>query len=252
MYSTTPLIHISPDSNHLSTTVAEFVIKLSHESVERSGKFHVAVSGGSLPGILGNKLKLPSYSSKVSWANWVIWFVDERYLPLDNSESNYKVTKETLLNFVPIPAENIHHLDYSLPLPEAAKQYQSQLHKEFGNNLPELDLILLGMGPDGHTASLFPFHRLLNESSQWIASIEDSPKPPPQRITFTFPIINNAKNIAFVAAGEAKKEMLWKILEAEDIKEGELPSRLVKAKSGGVHWFIDAPAALLLKNYSKV
>jgi len=103
------------------------------------------------------------------------------------------------------------------------------------------------MGPDGHTASLFPFHPLLNETSVWIAPIEDSPKPPPQRITFTLPVINNAKQAAFIASGEAKKEMLWKILEADNIKEGELPSRLVKSKHGGVHWFIDAPAALLLK-----
>jgi len=233
--------------DQLSISVAEFVIKISQESIQKSGKFHVAISGGSLPTILGTKLKLPEYANKVDWDKWIVWFVDERYLPLDNPESNYKVTKDSLLNFVPVPAGNIHCLNHNLPLQEAAKDYQNQLEKEFGQNLPAIDLILLGMGPDGHTASLFPYHKLLSETTHWVAPIDDSPKPPPQRITLTFPVINNGKHVAFVAAGEAKKEMLWKILEAPNIPQGELPSRLVHPKNGSLHWFIDAPAALLLQ-----
>jgi len=103
------------------------------------------------------------------------------------------------------------------------------------------------MGPDGHTASLFPHHPLLHENTAWVASIADSPKPPPERITFTLPVLNNAHSVAFVASGEAKKEMLHRIIEADDVPEGELPSKLVRPSSGNLHWFIDAPAGSLLK-----
>jgi len=103
------------------------------------------------------------------------------------------------------------------------------------------------MGPDGHTCSLFPFHSLLQEHEKWIAEISDSPKPPPKRITFTLPLVNNARNCAFVAAGEAKKEILAQVLEKTDAKDGELPCRMVRPRDGEVHWFIDRPAALLLR-----
>jgi len=115
---------------------------------------------------------------------------------------------------------------------------KKKLEKEFGGKLPSFDLILLGMGPDGHTASLFPHHPLLNETVLWIAPIEGSPKPPPQRITFTLPLINNSKNVVFVASGESKKEMVRRVLQ-EDVPVGELPSKLVKPTSGNLYWFVD-------------
>jgi len=177
--------------------------------------------------------------------------VDERYVPLDHADSNYKVTKDALFSAVGLSEANIHVPDCSLPLEECARDYQKKLEKEFGGKLPSFDLILLGMGPDGHTASLFPFHPLLNEKTLWVAPIADSPKPPPQRITFTLPVINNAKTVAFVAAGESKKEMLQRILEV-DVPVGELPSKLVKPVSGNLHWFVDAPAAKLLKNRASI
>eukprot|EP01124_Arcella_intermedia_P024136 TRINITY_DN39_c0_g1_i1.p2 TRINITY_DN39_c0_g1~~TRINITY_DN39_c0_g1_i1.p2 ORF type:complete len:245 (+),score=51.01 TRINITY_DN39_c0_g1_i1:1278-2012(+) len=240
---------VCKSNEELSTLLADYVIGLS-QSAGGSGVFHVAVSGGSLPALLSAKLKLKEYSEKVNWAAWRVWFVDERYVPLDHPESNYKATKEALLDHVPIPPQHVKTIKGQLPLEECAADYENQLRGEFGDKVPEFDLILLGMGPDGHTASLFPNHRLLEEKGKWIAPVSDSPKPPPQRVTFTLPLINNAKNVAFVATGDAKKEVLQKILEeGQEVPHGALPSKLVSPK-GTLKWFLDVPAAALLKNVS--
>lgn len=167
---------------------------------------------------------------------------------MDNPESNYHVTNKELLNHVPIPKEQVYTLNPNIPLAEAAQDYTQKLKKVFQleeGQLPRFDLIFCGMGPDGHTASLFPGHPLLKETSKLVAFIEDSPKPPPQRITLTFPVLKNAKIVAFVTAGDSKKEMVAKILEP---KEGELlPAGMVKPVDGRLYWFIDSPAASLLK-----
>lgn len=153
------------------------------------------------------------------------------------------------MNHVSIPKSQVYALNPSLPLPEAAQDYEQKLLQVFGiskDHVPQFDLVLCGMGPDGHTASLFPNHSLLKESSKLIAYIEDSPKPPPQRITFTLPLLNNAKNVVFVTAGDAKKETVAQVLEP---KPGEplLPSALVNPPNGTLYWFMDSAASSLLK-----
>lgn len=130
-------------------------------------------------------------------------------------------------------------------LEELADSYEKQLIEEFAHKdaarFPVFDLILLGMGPDGHTASLFPDHELLNESDRWIAYIEDSPKPPPKRITFTYPVINHAAKVVFVAAGKEKVEMLSKIIDTPEL--GLPASRVQPVHSGQLYWFVDDAAS---------
>jgi len=244
-----PHLRISNDTNSLSKDLASFLQEESSKAIKEHGKFTLAVSGGSLPQLAFSQVVKEPFVSQVDWNKWHVFFVDERYLSLDNSESNYFATSKFLLNHVSIPKSQVYALNPSLPLPEAAQDYEQKLLQVFGiskGHVPQFDLVLCGMGPDGHTASLFPNHSLLKESSKLIAYIEDSPKPPPQRITFTLPLLNNAKNVVFVTAGDAKKETVAQVLEP---KPGEplLPSALVNPPNGTLYWFMDSAASSLLK-----
>jgi len=231
----------SPDE--LVDGLAQFVVKAQKETIDKKGRFTVAISGGSLPkmlrGLIGN--------THIKWDRWHIFYVDERVVPLDHPDSNHKACTEALYSKVPIPPDNIHTIDAALldNLEELSDAYEKDLIREFAQKdaarFPVFDLILLGMGPDGHTASLFPGHELLSEGDRWIAYLEDSPKPPPKRITFTYPVINHAARIVFVAAGKEKADMLKNVLDHPELG---LPSARVKpAFPGQLYWFVDDPAA---------
>ncbi|KAG0303468.1 suppressor of los1-1 [Dissophora globulifera] len=239
----TTQIYTFPDGTTLSEGLDKYVAKLSSESIKRHGKFTVALSGGSLPKQLSASLK---HNTSVDFSKWIVYFADERCVPLDHEDSNYLLAKTQLFDFVNIPEENIHTINPSLvhDPEEAAEDYISQLAGTFATKdsvrFPVFDLILLGVGPDGHTCSLFPGHKLLQETVDWCASILDSPKPPPRRITFTFPVLNHAHHVVFVAAGEGKQDMLHRILDSP----GDLPAQLVKPTTGTLSWFLDDAAAV--------
>lgn len=176
-----------------------------------------------------------------------VYYVDERVVPLDHPDSNHRACVDVLFSKVPIPQDQIHPIDETLlqDLEELSDSYEKELIKEFAQKdsarFPIFDLILLGMGPDGHTASLFPGHELLSEDDRWVAYLEDSPKPPPKRITLTFPVINHASRIVFVAAGAEKADTLKTIL---DEPEAGLPAARVKPVfPGQLYWFTDDAAA---------
>jgi 6-phosphogluconolactonase len=176
-----------------------------------------------------------------------VFFCDERVVPLDHEDSNFRACNEAFLKHVPIPREQIHTIDESLldDLDELSDEYEKQLIALFAEKnaarFPVFDLILLGMGPDGHTCSLFPGHELLSETDRWVAWLDDSPKPPKKRITFTYPVVNHAYRCAFVISGESKQDTLHAIL---DEPEHGLPcSRVRPAAPGLVFWFADAAAA---------
>ncbi|KAH8924208.1 6-phosphogluconolactonase [Atractiella rhizophila] len=243
-----PILFTFPSTSAVSSALADFVIRHQNEALEKRDKFKIALSGGSLPKILGAEL---GRREGVRWGDWEIFFADERIVPLDSEDSNYRACKEELFSKVPIPEANIHPLNVDLldKPEECAEEYEQQLITSFaGKNavaFPRFDLILLGMGPDGHTCSLFPGHPLLSEELRWVAALDDSPKPPPKRITLTFPVLNHAYNCAFVATGEGKKETLRTILDKPE--EGLPCSRIVPSQPGKVYWFVDEPAASLVK-----
>jgi len=191
-----------------------------------------------LSGLIGN--------SSVKWDKWHIFYVDERVVPLDHPDSNHGACEKLLYSKVHIPKENIHPIDTNFldDLEELSDAYEKELIREYAqrdsSRFPIFDLILLGMGPDGHTASLFPGHELLAEEDRWVAYIEDSPKPPPKRVTFSYPVINHASCVVFVAAGEEKADTLATIL---DHPEAGLPASRVKPVIGGLYWFVDHAAA---------
>ena len=172
-------------------------------------------------------------------------------MPLDHEDSNHALCTRELFGKLPAdgPQPTIHTINAELAddLEELADAYEKELIGEFAvkdaARFPVFDLILLGLGPDGHTCSLFPGHELLSEDDRWVAYIEDSPKPPPRRITLTFPVLNHAARVAFVAAGDGKKEMLQTVLDRPE--EGLPASRVKPVHPGTVYWFVDDAASAL-------
>jgi len=181
--------------------------------------------------------------NEIEWSKWHVFFADERFVALDDAESNYRACKEQLFDALEDVAIDlkIYPIDTKAQdVKKAAELYSSSIRSVFGlddsssstTELPKFDLILLGMGPDGHTASLFPNHNLLTDAKiqqNLIAFIEDSPKPPPQRITFTLPLINAAHSALFVVSGAAKLPVVKKLIDPNEVPNAELPSSLVRA-----------------------
>jgi len=228
---------------HLGNAAAEYVARLSAQAVEARGRFTVALSGGSLIKLLCPPLVADPLLAQINWPAWHVFWADERCVPLDHPDSNYRLAREHLFDYVDIPPAHIHPIDDSLAPAQAADAYQTALQQLFqpeANQPPRFDLILLGMGDDGHTASLFPGHPLLTESERWVAPIFDSPKPPPERITLTLPVINNARHVAFVTAGSSKAPVLAHVM-GPATGSSKLPVQMVQPAN--LQWFLDNAAA---------
>ncbi|KAL6809198.1 glucosamine-6-phosphate isomerases/6-phosphogluconolactonase domain-containing protein [Trichoderma sp. SZMC 28013] len=249
MPKTQPNLYAFPGGDALAQALRAYVIQSQNAGIERHGVFKVAVSGGSLPKTLAAALlAAPSGpEDTVDFSKWEIFFADERAVPLDHAESNYALVKAELLDKLPadqqpaaVHAINTEHLG---DIQELADQYEQTLVASFASRdsvrLPIFDLLLLGCGPDGHTCSLFPGHELLREADAWVAPIEDSPKPPPKRITLTLPVVTHAVRVAFVATGAGKKDIMKQIFDAG----AGLPCALVNEAAGDrCSWFVDEPA----------
>jgi len=238
-----PVLYAFPSSNDLVDSLAKFIIKVQKDAIDKKGRFTIALSGGSLP----KQLKCLIGQPDIKWDKWQVFYADERAVPLDHPDSNHYLCTAEFYSKTKIPIKNIHTIDPALlgDLEELADSYEQQLILQFASKdsarFPVFDLILLGMGPDGYTASLFPGHELLQEADRWVAYIEDSPKPPPKRITLTYPVINHAAKVAFVAAGEGKQDILHTVLDKPE--EGLPSSRVRPVQSGQLYWFTDELAA---------
>ena len=226
------------------------VLEAQNSALSRHGVFRVAVSGGSLPKTLAQALlKATNGEGKVQFDKWEIFYADERLVPLDHEDSNHRLVKEELLDKIPaeLGQPKVFPIDvkYLDDAQELADQYEQTLVSVFAARdsvrLPMFDLLLLGCGPDGHTCSLFPGSPLLRETEAWILKIEDSPKPPPKRITLSLPVVTHGIKIAFVATGGGKKDIMKDIFDKDDGRE--LPCGLVNAQAQErVSWFVDYPA----------
>ncbi|GAB4450503.1 MAG: 6-phosphogluconolactonase [Anaerolineae bacterium] len=230
----------------LGQHAAQLLADAAAQAVAGRGRFVVAISGGSLPGIIAPPLLAEPLRSRLPWPACHLFFADERCVPLDDPESNYRLVREQLLNRLPVPPGQIYPIDPALSPAAAAEVYAAQLRRIFGDAPapPRFDAVLLGMGPDGHTASLFPGHPLLAEHTRWVAPITNSPKPPPRRITLTLPLLNAARLVIFIATGSNKAEVLPRVL----LPNATLPAGLVRPASGQLHWLVDAAAAAGLSN----
>ncbi|KAI1884316.1 hypothetical protein AGOR_G00225170 [Albula goreensis] len=236
-------IVVFPSAADLGPALARLVTARADRACQSgSGRFSVGVSGGSLVGMLSKELTaLPA----LDCSRWVIGFCDERVVPFSDPESTYGLYKDQLLCKINIPESGVLAIDPTLPVQECAEDYARKLRETFpGEDIPVFDLLLLGMGPDGHTCSLFPDHPLLEETQKTVAPISDSPKPPPQRVTLTLPVVNAARCVAFVSTGGSKAPVLKRVLEGG---EGPaLPAARVVPSKGELLWLLDEPAAASL------
>ena len=239
------MIHIFNDIPALNTAVAEFFINTAIEAIEKRDRFTVALTGGSSPAGLYQLLTTSPYSEQISWEKVFVFWGDERWVPLDDGKSNAKMAFETLLNQVPIPKEQIFPMWNGQRDPaQYAEEYEQLIRQHLGLE-GSFDLILLGMGDDGHTASLFPGTEVLQETSKWVDAYYLKAQEM-YRITLTAPLINQAYRIAFIAYGQNKAHALKEVLQGE--RNIQLyPAQLIRPTQGEANWFVDEAAAALLE-----
>ncbi|KAJ6095422.1 suppressor of los1-1 [Penicillium sp. IBT 16267x] len=249
-----PTLLSFPSTNELAEQLRPYVLACQNAALSRHDGFRIAVSGGSLPTVLARALLAPSNGTPEDtpqFSKWHIFFADERAVPLDHKDSNYRLLHEELLSKIPaeLGAPTVYTIDTEAvqkdDTQELADHYQEDLMRVFAAKnsvkLPIFDLILLGCGPDGHTCSLFPGHDLLREKDAWVAPENNSPKPPAKRITLTLPVVTSAIQIAFVATGAGKKDIMKAVFDTEEGRS--LPSALVNQGAGEkVTWFTDRAA----------
>ncbi|XP_076000120.1 6-phosphogluconolactonase [Genypterus blacodes] len=235
-------VAVFPSSAELGPALARLVASRAAEAVGARGRFTLGLSGGSLVSMLGKELPaLPD----LDCSKWIVGFCDERLVPFGHPESTYGLYKNQLFSKINVPDSGILTIDASLLLHECAEDYARKLKEAFqAEDLPVFDLLLLGMGPDGHTCSLFPDQPVLQETEKIVAPVSNSPKPPPQRVTMTFPVVNAARCVAFVSTGGSKAAVLKEVLEGS---EGPaLPAARVAPSKGELFWLLDDPAAASL------
>lgn len=240
------MLRIFKDKNELSEAAAELFLNAALNAVNNKGRFTVALTGGSSPVLLHDLLSKEPYASQVPWDKTFVFWGDERFVPLTDERSNAKMAFETLLNKVPVPKNQVHPMwEDGMDAETFAAKYEQIIKDHFGSDPYEFDLILLGMGDDGHTASLFPGTEVLNEKEKIVAGYYLTPQSM-YRITLTSPIINSAKQICFLTFGANKAKALYEVLEGER-NSVQYPSQLIHATNGEVIWMVDEAAAALLK-----
>ncbi|XP_057531104.1 probable 6-phosphogluconolactonase 2 [Amaranthus tricolor] len=246
-------LRIHESLNDLNTDLVEYISELSEAAVKERGVFTIALSGGSLIGLLGKLAEAP-YNQTIDWVKWHVFWADERVVAKSHADSNYKLAKDGFLTKVPVYPSHVHSINDSLTAEDAASEYEFGIRQLVKTRLinvsdiddcPKFDLILLGMGPDGHVASLFPNHSSLSMKDEWITFITDSPKPPPERITFTLPVINSASNVAVVVTGGGKADAVCLAIGSANVgtNSSSLPARMVQPTQGKLVWFLDKQAA---------
>lgn len=237
---------IVADHHAIAQEGARRFAAVAQAAIAARGRFVVALSGGSTPRGLYEQLAQPPYDTTIDWAHVHIFWGDERYVPPDDPESTYGMTRAALLDQVPIPAANIYPAPTTNTTPEAAAQtYAHTLATVLGEHA-QLDLILLGMGPDGHTASLFPgAPAVTTPSAALVVAVYDAPKPPPTRLTLTLHAINTAAHVLFLVAGADKAATLRDVLQ-ENPAGALLPAQRVRPTHGTLVWLVDQAAAQAL------
>jgi 6-phosphogluconolactonase len=249
------LVEVLGNPEDLAREAATRFAWLASEAIADRGSFSVALAGGSTPRRLYTLLAeggSGSSSARSPWEKIHFFWGDERHVPPDHPDSNYRMAREALLSKISVPSENIHRIPAEEPdAAEAARRYEESLLRHFGlqtGEIPRFDLVLLGMGPDGHTASLFPGTDALHESARLVASpwIE---KLRAHRITLTPPVLNKASGVIFLVSGADKAETLHEILQGSH-RPDRFPSQAIRPESGHLVWMVDRAAAGRLEERS--
>ncbi len=241
-----PDIRIHRDSQAWAQAVAEFVLEVGKEAVRTNGRFLIALSGGTTPETLYRALTSPAFADRFDWSRTIFFFSDERCVPPDDPRSNYALAKKILFTPLNIMPSQVYRMAGESSDPQAAAfEYEQQLRLATKTSLsaqPSLDLVLLGLGEDGHTASLFPGASILRDRQRVIAATQ-SPKDPPNRMTMTLAAINRASVILFLVTGAGKAGVVRAILDPRTEAERQLPAAMVSPEEGRLIWFLDQAAA---------
>jgi 6-phosphogluconolactonase len=239
-------VSIFSDRSELMRAAAEKVASLAERSISACGRFDWALAGGKTPEELYRLLASAPYAARIDWARVHFFWSDERCVPAYDPESNYRMARESLLDPVQAPPAHVHRLQGELPPVLEAKRYEAELAATLTpapGGVPCLDLVLLGMGADGHTASLFPGAAALTEAERWVVATRIEGREV-ARLTFTPPLINAAAHVLFLVAGADKARALADVLA--EAPPALLPARLIRPTSGELSWFVDQDAAILL------
>ena len=240
-------VHLFRDADELARSAAAAVADAAREAVAERGRFAVMLAGGATPRRLYEAL---ARGADVDWARSEVFFGDERPVPPDHADSNFGMARAALLRPLAVPSQRVHRIQAERrDLEAAARDYEDELARVLGGApggpAPRLDVVLLGLGADGHTASLFPHSAALAETRRWVVAHE-VPALASWRITVTFPVLERARAVFFLVSGEAKAATLAEVLEGPSDPE-RLPSQRLHAAQGRVEWFVDAAAASRLR-----
>jgi 6-phosphogluconolactonase len=231
------------DADDLAHKAAEQWITIAAAAITASGRFAVALSGGSTPKILYSLLATPEFRKRIEWNHVHLFWGDERCVPPDHAESNFRMVREALLSKIDLAPENIHRMSGEKDPATAAVEYEHQLRNFFLGKTaaPRFDLVLLGLGEDGHTASLFPGSTALKETERWVATSYVE-RLHAHRLTLTLPVINAAAQVSFLVAGESKSAIVEALL-GNDSHPPEYPADQVRPMTGKLTWFVTQDAA---------
>ena len=253
-------IQIYQDSEQLASAAADLIMRSAQKRIAETGRFTCVMAGGNTPRRVYELLGISTNADNIDWRHTYLFWGDERAVPPDHEDSNFRMVEKSLLEWVTLPAENIFRMHGEIPPLDAALQYELAILQFFmrtpppsvadslRRDIPAFDLVLLGIGEDGHTASLFPGSSALRENKRLVVAVEHNQPPPPlvARLTMTLPLINHAKEIVFLASGAGKADVLQKILV--DKPNLDIPVARVQPVKGKLFWFLDADAAAEVKS----
>ena len=226
----------------LALAAAERFVDCARDATHDRGLFSVALAGGNTPKRVYQLLATEQFKNRIEWPGVRIFFGDERCVPPDHPDSNYRMAYEMLLSKVASPAKNVHRIIGEADPAEAAREYEEQLRVFFaGLSWPHFDFVFLGMGQDGHTASLFPGSSALREQSRWVLNTK-AERLKQDRITLTAPVFNHSANVVFLITGKEKAECVAEVLGGP-AKAEPLPAQLIRPLDGTLEWFLDREAA---------
>src|SRR5713101_6059808 len=237
-----PTVTIVPDPDALADAAARLTVDVAAHAIAARGRFMWALAGGETPRATYARLALPPFRERVDWRRTWVFFGDERAVPPDHAASNYQMAHETLLSKVPIPAAQVLRIrGEAEDLEVAAAEYARALSEAFGTR-PRFDLVLLGLGVDGHTASLFPDSPVVREVFRAVAAVHVTAASIPQRLTLTLPVFNAAARVVFLVAGAEKAKVVKAVLG----EHATLPAAMVRPADGELVWLLDRAAAAQL------
>jgi len=241
--------YVAPDAAALARRAAQYFVEQAERAVVSRGRARIAISGGSTPKATFALLADPAepWRARMPWSHLDLWWVDERCVPPDDPDSNYRMTREAMLDQVPLKPEQIHRMEGELEPEAAAARYESELRHSFrleGAELPRFDVVQLGMGPDGHTASLFPHTQALSELGR-LAVANHVENKDAWRVTLTWPVINRGSQVFFLIGGADKAQILNEVFTGPRHVE-RLPSQLINPAGGILTLLLDRAAAALL------